>query len=66
MDRGANVVLVEPFDAVVYRGARLNDRLTYAAPSQVVADLLTGPGRAPEEGASLIGVLASKDESWMR
>jgi len=65
-ERGANVVLVEPFDAVVYRGATVKDRLTYAAPSQVVVDLLTGPGRAPEEGGSFIEVLASKDEGWTR
>lgn len=58
--------MVEPFDAVVYRGANVKERLTYAAPSQVVVDLLTGPGRAPEEGASLIEVLARKDEGWTR
>jgi hypothetical protein len=66
VDRGANVVLVEPFDSVVLRGARVNDRLTYAAPSQVIVDLLTGPGRAPEEGASLIEALAREDEGWTR
>lgn len=65
-DRGANVVLVEPFDDVVYRGSQVKDRLTYAAPSQVVVDLLTGPGRAPEEGASLLAVIASNDERWTR
>lgn len=65
-ERGANVVLVEPFDAVVYRGAQAKKGLTYAAPSQVVVDLLTGPGRAPEEGASLIEALAAKDEGWTR
>lgn len=64
VDRGANVVLVEPFDAVVYRGAQVTDRVRYAAPSQVVADLLTGPGRAPQEGASLIDVLAATDDGW--
>lgn len=66
VDRGANVVLVEPFDDVVYRAAAIRDRLTYAAPSQVVADLLTGPGRAPEEGASLIEALAKLDSGWTR
>ncbi len=66
VNRGANVVLVEPFDSVVYRGAKVKDRLTYAAPSQVVADLLTGPGRAPEEGVSLLEALAAKDEGWRR
>jgi len=60
VDRGANVVLVDPFDPVVYRGASVVDGLTYAAASQVVVDLLTGPGRAPEEGESLIEALATK------
>lgn len=66
VDRGANVVLVEPFDAVVYRGLKVKGRITFAAPSQVVVDLLTGAGRAPEEGESLIEALASKDEGWTR
>lgn len=66
VDRGANVVLVEPFDPVVYRGAKVVDRLKYAAPSQVVVDLLTGPGRAPEEGVSLIEALATNDQGWTR
>jgi len=66
VDRGANVVLVEPFDSVAYRGAKVKDRLTYAAQSQVVVDLLTGPGRAPEEGASLIEALAARDAGWLR
>ena len=66
VDRGANVVLVEPFDAVVFRGAGVKDGLTYAAASQVVADLLTGTGRAPEEGAALIDALADQDDGWTR
>ena len=65
-DRGANVVLVEPFDAVVFRGAVVKDGLTYAAASQVVADLLTGMGRAPEEAAALIDALADQDDGWTR
>lgn len=66
VDRGANVVLVEPFDEVVYRAAAMKGGLTYAVPSQVVADLLTGPGRAPEEGVSLIEALAKLDNGWTR
>jgi hypothetical protein len=65
-DRGANVVLVEPFDAVAYRGAQVKEGLRYATSSQVVVDLLTGPGRAPEEGASLIEALAARDDGWTR
>lgn len=66
VDRGANVVLVEPFDPVVFRDAVVKDRLTYAAASQVVADLLTGTGRAPAEGAALIDALAEQDDGWKR
>ena len=65
-ERGANVVLVEPFDAVVFRRTTKRARLTYAASSQVVADLLTGPGRAPEEAINLIESLAETDEAWSR
>jgi len=65
-ERGANVVLVEPFDSVVYRGATTRDRLIYATASQVVADLLTGPGRAPDEAASWIEALGVRDEAWTR
>ena len=65
-DRGANVVLIEPFDSVVFRGASTKNGLAYAASSQVVADLLTGPGRAPEEGAALLDVLAEQDVGWTR
>lgn len=65
-ERGANVVLVEPFDDVVFRGTTKQSRLTYAAASQVVADLLTGPGRAPEEAKALIETLAKSDEAWSR
>lgn len=63
-DRGANVLLVEPFDGVVYRNAVSRDDLRCAAPSQTVADLLTGPGRSPEEGEQLITVLAESDPEW--
>lgn len=65
-ERGANVVLVEPFDDVVFRRPTKRNRLTYAAASQVVADLLTGPGRAPEEAKALIETLAKSDEAWSR
>jgi hypothetical protein len=44
-ERGANMLLVEPFDDVVYRGTTVRDGLRYVSPSQAVVDLLTGPGR---------------------
>lgn len=62
--RGANVVLVEPFDPVVFQRTTKRKSLVYAAPSQVVADLLTGPSRAPEQAAALLDALAATDAGW--
>jgi DNA-binding HxlR family transcriptional regulator len=63
-DRGANVLLLEPFDYVVLWGARTGDGLQYTSPSQTVVDLLTSPGRGPEEAEQLMQVLAVEDEEW--
>lgn len=65
-ERGANVLLVEPFDDLVYRGATMRDGLQYVSPSQAVVDLLTGPGRSAEEGSQLIDVLGEQDQEWTR
>src|SRR5262249_52549388 len=53
-DAGANVILAEPFDSVVYDRCQERDGVVYAALSQVAADLLTSPGRSPTEGEELI------------
>ncbi|MCD0445522.1 hypothetical protein LO763_18065 [Glycomyces sp. A-F 0318] len=60
----ANAVLLEPFDEVVLRGARESGGNRYTAPSQTVADLLTSPGRGPQEAEQLIETLADQDEEW--
>lgn len=65
-DRGGNVLLVEPFDDVVLRGAASVDGLQYVAPSQTVVDLLSGPGRSAEEAEQLLDVLARNDPAWTR
>lgn len=62
--RGANMLLGRPFDEVVYARSRAVDGLRYATPAQVVADLLTGPGRGPEEAEQLLAILAAGDPSW--
>jgi hypothetical protein len=64
--RGANVVLVEPFDSVVFRRTTQQEGLVYAAPSQVVADLLTGTARGPEQADALLDALAANDRAWAR
>ncbi|MCH7230701.1 hypothetical protein L0U85_07535 [Glycomyces sp. L485] len=63
-ERGANVLLLEPFDQAVLQRAQEVDGHRYSAPSQTVVDLLTSPGRGSEEAEQLIEVLAENDEEW--
>ncbi len=63
-ETGANVLLVAPFDPVVYERAWEREGLTFAALSQVAADLLTGPGRGPAEAEELLGWMAEHEDAW--
>ncbi|MFA5889335.1 MAG: hypothetical protein WDA27_00030 [Actinomycetota bacterium] len=63
-DTGANVILAEPFDDVVFERTAMRDGLTYAAASQVAADLLTSPGRGPAEGDALITWMEQNEDVW--
>jgi hypothetical protein len=60
-ERGGNVLLVQPFDDVVYRGVTSVDGLQDVAASQAVVDLLTGPGRSAEEADQFLDMLARED-----
>jgi hypothetical protein len=61
---GGNVIFAEPFDDVVFERTWDRDGLIYAAPSQVAADLITGPGRAPSEAAALLTWMAENESAW--
>ena len=63
-EAGANVLLMEPNDELVFEGAREDQGLWYAAPSQVAADLLTSPGRGPAEGEALLEWMKGNEEAW--
>lgn len=63
-ERGANVLLAEPFDPVVFARAMVRDDVTYAAFTQVAADLLTSPGRGPQEGAALLQWMEENEDAW--
>jgi hypothetical protein len=65
-DAGANVWLMEPFDDVVFEQTALRDDLVVVAPSQLAADLLTGPGRDPAEGEELIAWMERNQDVWRR
>jgi len=63
-DSGANVIVAEPFDRVVFERTTTRDGLVYAAPSQVAADLLTSPGRGPAEAEALMNWMERNQDAW--
>lgn len=64
-DAGANVVLLEPFDPVVFdRTTTDEDGLTFVAPSQIAVDLLTSPGRGPSEAEVLLAWMQRNEDDW--
>lgn len=64
-DAGANVLLAQPRYPVVFERSLLNTGgVALAAPSQVVVDLMTGPGRNPVEAEELLEWMGSNEQSW--
>lgn len=63
-DRGANVILVEPFDEVVFERSRISGGNVYTAASQTLADLITSPGRAGAEAEALEDWMRSNEREW--
>jgi hypothetical protein len=63
-DAGANVLLLEPKGDFVFDGARLDDGVRYVAPSQAVADLLSGSGRNPAEAEELLSWMRRNEDAW--
>ncbi len=63
-DAGQNVILLQPSDGFVFARAKDLDGVVCAAPSQVVADLLTSPGRGPEEAQVLINWMKEREREW--
>jgi hypothetical protein len=63
-DEGANVVLLRPFDPVVWERTDEDAGLRYVAPSQAAADCLTGNGRMPAEGEALLAWMVDNQSRW--
>ena len=57
-ETGANVMLLAPFDDVAFARTRVDEGVTYVAPSQSAVDLLTSPGRSPAEGEAVLEWMA--------
>lgn len=64
-EAGANVMLGEPDVDVVFTRTLTNETgLVIAAPTQVVVDLMTGPGRSPAEAEELLQWMGNNEQSW--
>ena len=64
-DAGANVLLAAPkYPALMAGAKRRADGLMIAATAQVAADLLNGPGRAPNEAEELMDWMNANEPAW--
>lgn len=63
-DQGANVVLLRPFDPIVWERTDEENGVRYVAPSQAAVDCLTGNGRMPAEGEALMQWLLGNEPTW--
>ena len=63
-ETGGNVVLVRPFDPVAYERAEYDDDITYASATQVLVDLMKGPGRGPAEAEALLEWMRDNEDRW--
>lgn len=62
--RGANVVLAEAYDSIIYERTWDADDVVYASPAQLAIDCLTGTGRMPAEGEALVQWMKRSARRW--
>jgi hypothetical protein len=63
-DVGANVVLLSPYDPVVWDRTTVDADLRYSAVTQTAVDCLSGNGRMPAEGEALLDWLIVNEDRW--
>ena len=63
-ETGGNVLLVHPFDPVVFERAEYDNGFRYARVTQVLLDLMKGPGRGPAEAEALLEWMRDNEEIW--
>lgn len=63
-DAGANVILAEPFNPVVFERSTIREGTCVVAAAQLAVDLLTGPGRDPSEGNELLAWMRANEDEW--
>ena len=63
-ETGGNVLIARPFDSVVFERAEYADGITHARVTQVLLDLMKGPGRGPAEAEALLKWMRDNEETW--
>ena len=63
-ETGGNVLLVRPFDSVAFERAEYDDDIAFARVTQVLLDLMTGPGRGPAEAEALLAWMRGNEDRW--
>ena len=63
-ESGANVLLVHPYDPVVFERAEYDNGTRYARATQVLLDLMKGPGRGPAEAEALLEWMRGNEDKW--
>ena len=63
-ETGANVLLVVPFDPVVFERAEYDDGIAYTRVTQTLLDLMKGPGRGPAEAEALLEWMRDNEDRW--
>lgn len=65
-ESGANVLLVQPQDPVVFDRVSERNGVPCVALSQAAADLLGSPGRGPAEAQALLDWMEAHESAWRR
>ncbi len=61
---GANVVLAEPYDDIVFTRTRSAGKVLYVSVAQAAVDALSGPGRMSAEGDALLDWMRRDPRRW--
>ena len=64
VDAGANVLIAQAGDTASLDRVQRLDGTVIVAPSQAAVDLLTAPGRGPEEGRALLDWMEKNESAW--
>ncbi|MCA1709702.1 MAG: hypothetical protein LC808_43070 [Actinobacteria bacterium] len=62
--RGANVVVAEHYDPIVFERTVSSGIDRYVSTAQVALDCLTGNGRMPAEGEAVLGWMRKNESRW--